>query len=271
MALGAGMRSAEPRPSFVGRVRAVVLATRVIRGEGRAKLMSANEISTAIQRIGRRQWLAGAVGLGVWQLAPAVLRRTVAQPRLSGDVFTLGVASGYPAPTGVVLWTRLAPAPLAGGGMPQAAVEVGWEVAADESFRNIVQRGTEPASPEWAHSVHAEVSGLEPARRYFYRFHSGGAVSPTGRTRTAPAPGSSGQLRFAYASCQQYEQGYYTAYRHMAQEDLDLVAHLGDYIYESSWGRNHVRKHGAEEPRTVDEYRNRYALYKSDADLQSAH
>ena len=216
--------------------------------------------------LSRRRFLLYTAGF-----AGAPFTALLAQPRFDKSPFTLGVASGYPTPTGVVLWTRLAPNPLAGGGMPQAAVEVGWEIAADESFRNIVQRGTEPASPEWAHSVHAEVSGLEPARRYFYRFHSGGAVSPTGRTRTAPAPGSSGQLRFAYASCQQYEQGYYAAYRHMAHEDLDLVAHLGDYIYESSWGRHHVRKHGAEEPSTVDEYRNRYALYKSDADLQSAH
>jgi alkaline phosphatase D len=78
-------------------------------------------------------------------------------------------------------------------------------------------------------------------------------------------------VRFAFTACQQYEQGYYTAYRHMVRENLDLVLHLGDYIYESSWGSNHVRKHGAEEPYTLDEYRNRYALYKSDPDLQFAH
>ena len=199
------------------------------------------------------------------------LSRLLAQPRFERDPFTLGVASGYPTTQGVVLWTRLAPDPLAGGGMPPAAVEVSWEVATDERFQNIVQHGTEAAASEWAHSVHAEVMGLAPARQYFYRFHAGGAVSPVGRTRTAPAAGAGERMRFAFASCQQYEQGYYAAYRHMAQEDLDLVIHLGDYIYESSWGRNHVRKHEAGEPRTLEEYRNRYALYKSDADLKGAH
>ena len=216
--------------------------------------------------LSRRRFLLCAAGLTAAPFTPLI-----AQPAFEKFPFTLGVASGYPTPTGVVLWTRLAPDPLAGGGMPQAAVEVGWEVADDEAFRNIVRRGIEPASPEWAHSVHVEVTGLEPARQYFYRFHAGGAVSPAGRTRTAPARGWTGQLRFAYASCQQYEQGYFAAYRHMAREDLELVIHLGDYIYESSWGRNHVRKHGAPEPLTLDEYRNRYALYKSDADLKNAH
>ncbi|MDH3289131.1 MAG: alkaline phosphatase D family protein [Betaproteobacteria bacterium] len=194
------------------------------------------------------------------------------QPRFQRDPFTLGVASGYPQPDGMVLWTRLAPEPLAGGGMPRAAVEVGWEVAADEAFRTIVRSGKEVAAADWAHSVHVEVGGLNAARSYFYRFHAGGAVSPIGRTRTAPAAGAAVErLRFAFASCQQYEQGYYAAYRHMAADDLDLVVHLGDYIYESSWGRNHVRSHGAAEPITLEDYRNRYALYKSDPDLQAAH
>jgi alkaline phosphatase D len=117
-----------------------------------------------------------------------------------------------------------------------------------------------------------EVAGLEPARTYYYRFHAGGVSSQPGRTRTAPAPGAAPErLRLAYASCQQYEQGWYGAYRHMAAEDLDLVVHLGDYIYESSWGRNHVRAHGTEEPYTLAEYRNRHALYRGDADLQAAH
>ena len=198
--------------------------------------------------------------------------RLLAQPRFDRTPFNLGVASGYPGPDGVVLWTRLAPLPHVGGGMPPVAVTVGWEVAEDAAFRRIVARGKEAAVPRWAHSVHAEVAGLEPARSYYYRFHAGGAVSPVGRTRTAPAPGApAGRLRLAYASCQQYEQGWYCAYRHMAAEDLDLVIHLGDYIYESSWGRNHVRKHDDAEPHTLLEYRNRYALYKGDADLQAAH
>ncbi|OGA21052.1 MAG: hypothetical protein A3I02_13850 [Betaproteobacteria bacterium RIFCSPLOWO2_02_FULL_67_26] len=219
--------------------------------------------------LSRRDFLLGTAGLAA-AAAPGL--RLLAQPRFTRDPFSLGVASGYAAPDGVVLWTRLAPEPHSGGGMPRAAVEVGWEVAADEAFHRIVRRGKAAAAPRWAHSVHAEVTGLEPDRRYFYRFHAGTATSPVGRTRTAPPSGSAaGRLRFAFASCQHFEQGYYAAYRSMAREDLDLVIHLGDYIYESSWGRNHVRKHDAGEPITLEEYRNRYALYKSDADLQAAH
>lgn len=215
--------------------------------------------------ISRRSFLLGAAGLA----AVAPFARLLAQAKFSKYPFTLGVASGYPTTEGVVLWTRLAPDPLAGGGMPQAGVEVAWEVATDEAFRNVVRRGTEIATPEWAHSVHAEVAGLEPARWYFYRFHAGGAVSFLGRTRTVP--GRAERMRFALASCQQYEQGFYVAYRHMVRENLDLVVHVGDYIYESSWGRNHVRSHGTEEPVTLAEYRNRHALYKSDEDLKGAH
>jgi alkaline phosphatase D len=217
--------------------------------------------------VSRRRFLVSAAALA----GAASFNRLLAQPRFERDPFTLGIASGYPTSEGIVLWTRLAPDPHAGGGMPQAGVEVGWEVATDQAFRAIVRRGKEPAVAEWAHSVHAEVTGLAPGREYFYRFHAGGATSPVGRTRTAPASDAGERFRFAFASCQQYEQGWYSAYRHMAQEDLDLVIHLGDYIYESSWGRTHVRKHDAGEPTTLEEYRNRYALYKSDTDLRSAH
>jgi alkaline phosphatase D len=219
--------------------------------------------------LSRRDFLRGSAALAAAAL-PAP--RLLAQPKFERSPFTLGVASGYPAPDGVVLWTRLAPLPHVGGGMPQSTVAVGWEIAADEAFRKIVRRGREIATPRWAHSVHVEATGLEPARPYFYRFHAGGAVSPVGRTRTAPAPDDPAErFRFAFASCQQYEQGWYGAYRHMAAEELDLVIHLGDYIYESSWGRNHVRKHDDQEPYTLLEYRNRYALYKGDSDLQAAH
>jgi alkaline phosphatase D len=218
--------------------------------------------------ITRRGFIRCAAGLAA---AALPVPRLLAQPKFRRDPYTLGVASGYPTADGVVLWTRLAPEPRAGGGMPPVAVEVGWEVAADEAFRNIVRSGTEAAAPEWAHSVHAEVTGLEPGRWYFYRFHAGGATSPVGRARTTQRPARDERLRFAFASCQQYEQGYYAAYRHMAAEGLDLVVHLGDYIYESSWGRNHVRKHDAGEPITLEEYRNRYALYKGDTQLQQAH
>ena len=188
--------------------------------------------------------------------------------------FTLGVASGYPTPDGFVLWTRLAPKPLEpGGGLAPGAIPLRWEVAEDERFAKVVASRAEFPTPEWGHSVHAEVSGLAPDRWYFYRFLAGDAISPTGRTRSAPPTQSlPARLRFAFASCQQYEQGYFNAYRHIAADSPDLVAFLGDYIYESSWGTNHVRKHGTRgQPYTLDEYRARHALYKTDVDLQAGH
>ncbi len=221
----------------------------------------------------RRTLLGMAAALAAGALiAPPLVRPLRAQPRFNSDPFTLGVASGSPRQDSVVLWTRLAPGPLAGGALPAENIELKWEIARDEKFRDIAQRGTTRATPELAHSVRVEVMGLAPARRYWYRFMAGDAVSAIGRTRTAPAPGAANQhLRFAFASCQQYEQGFYAAHRHMAREDLDLVVFLGDYIYESSWGRDHVRKHTADEPYSLAEYRERYALYKSDTDLQLSH
>ena len=166
-------------------------------------------------------------------------RSAPSQPRFPAYPFSLGVASGDPTAGGVVLWTRLAPDPLNGGGLPDREIRVRWQVAGDENFRQIVRQGTELARPELAHSVHVEVEGLEPAREYFYRFMAGPEQSPTGRTKTAPAAGTSvSGLTFAFASCQQYEHGYFTAYRRMSEEDLDLVVHLGDYIYEYGPGED---------------------------------
>jgi alkaline phosphatase D len=223
--------------------------------------------------LGRRRFLAGGLALGGAHLLPPVARRAGAQPRFSTTPFTLGVASGYPLPAGVVLWTRLAPAPLEpGGGMSREPVTVQWEVASDPAMAGVVRRGTIVATAEWAHSVHVEVDGLAPARWYWYRFRAGGEVSPVGRTRTAPtAAFALDRLRFAFASCQHYEQGFFGAYHQMVADDLELIVHLGDYIYESSWGAAHVRKHGAPEPHTLEDYRIRHALYKTDADLQAAH
>ena len=156
--------------------------------------------------------------------------------------------------------------------MEAEVVSVRWEVAQDDAMRKIIVSGTTLATPDWAHSVHVEVKGLEPERWYWYRFTAGDASSPIGRTRTAPAAGAKpDRLRFAFASCQQYEQGYFSAYRHMLKDELDLVVFLGDYIYESSWGRAHVRGHGSGEPHTLGEYRARHAVYKSDPDLRAAH
>jgi alkaline phosphatase D len=209
----------------------------------------------------RRRFLQAMAAAGVSRALPGCAQA----PSRSLSPFTLGVASGYPHAAGVVLWTRLL-------GVDPAPVAVRWEVAADEAMRRIVASGSVAADPDWAHSVHVEVKGLEPDRWYWYRFMARGAESPVARTRTAPRPDAvAGRLRFAFASCQQFEQGYYGAHRHIAADAPDLVAFLGDYIYESSWGRDHVRKHGAPEPYTLEQYRVRYALYKSDPDLQASH
>ena len=204
--------------------------------------------------------------------------KTWAVPRFSDYPFKLGIASGDPLPDGVVLWTRLAPDPLNGGGMPDKKVPVQWQIATDEGFSNVVREGMEFARPELAHSVHVEVGGLNPASEYFYRFKAGPERSPVGRTKTAPAAGAGvAEMSFAFVSCQQYEHGYFTAYRRMAEEEqLDLVVHLGDYIYE--YGPNqyvapggNVRAHSGPEIITLSDYRNRHAQYRTDEDLQAAH
>lgn len=191
------------------------------------------------------------------------------------DPFTLGVASGEPTPDGIVLWTRLAIDPLAEdglGGMPPSAVEVEWEIATDERFAHVVQRGTERAVRGWAHSVHAEVDGLEPSTDYWYRFRTGKHLSPAGRTRTAPRRDGADPLDLAVVSCSHYAWGYWTAYRHLAEEHPDLVLHVGDYFYEGSFvdgqPRTALPVDGAQE---LHEYRRRYAQYHLDEDLQAAH
>jgi alkaline phosphatase D len=220
--------------------------------------------------IPRRRFLAGSLASAAVALPFGIVRG--APMTFSEDPFTLGVASGCPRENSVILWTRLAPRPLEEGGMPDSPVDVEWQVAEDEGFTRITTKGVARATTELAHSVHVEAKGLLPGRVYWYRFRAGSAISSVGRTRTAMAERStSSRFRFAFASCQQYEQGYFAAYRDMAARDLDLVVHLGDYIYEKSWGSHHVRQHGAGTPTTLSEFRDRYALYKSDADLQAAH
>jgi alkaline phosphatase D len=149
---------------------------------------------------------------------------------------------------------------------------VGWEVADDEGFGKIVRRGESIAVPQLVHSVHVEVDGLEPDRWYWYRFHVGDETSPVGRARTAPAVDAAPEkLRFAFASCQHFESGLYTAYEHMAKEDLDLVIHLGDYIYEGGGKPGGVRQYIGGEINSLEDYRTRHAQYKTDTLLQAMH
>ncbi|MFI0978517.1 alkaline phosphatase D family protein [Streptomyces sp. NPDC021093] len=202
--------------------------------------------------------------------------------RIKEDPFVLGVASGDPHPGSVLLWTRLAPRPYeTDSGLPKARVRVEWEVAHDERFRRTVRRGSVTAHPEFHHSVHVEVDGLAPDRVFYYRFRAGSWLSPVGRTRTAPARGARvGELRLGVVSCQAYHDGYFTAYKHLAGEDVDAVLHLGDYLYEYAvnavggerkYTDRRLPAHFNRETVTLEDYRLRYALYKSDPDLRAAH
>ncbi|AMM24646.1 hypothetical protein AX767_10015 [Variovorax sp. PAMC 28711] len=215
-------------------------------------------------------WLA----LGAWSGAP--LARADGAPRWQRNPFTLGVASGQPRPDSVVLWTRLAPDAAAEPGWnADAGCPVRYELFGDEALRRPVRNGDLMAWPSLGHSVRVKVEGLAPGRPYWYRFSCGGAVSTTGRTRTAPAAGAEvARLRIALASCQHWEQGFFAAHREIAQRDVDVVLFVGDYIYEGSspaYTAQTGRTHGSSTPHTLAQYRARHALYKSDADLQAAH
>ncbi len=226
------------------------------------------------QAISRRSFLAGSASFAAAALFSNAARGAVSfAPKFSAYPFSLGVASGDPLPDGVVLWTRLAPQPLdPAGGMPPESIEVSWQICDDEAMTRVVQSGTATATPDWSHSVHVEVSGLRPARWYWYQFKAGGEVSAKGRTRTTPAADTLPErLRFAFVSCQHYENGFFTAYDHLSREDIDLVVHLGDYIYEGAAAAKSVRRHSSGACVTLADYRLRYSQYKTDADLQRAH
>lgn len=200
--------------------------------------------------------------------------KAVGRPTFAANPFSLGVASGDPDHRGMVLWTRLAPKPFEpNGGMPPEAVEVQWQVAEDEAMKKVVASGTELATPQLGHSVHVELHQLKPDRWYWYRFQAGDATSPVGRTRTLPGPTTlPEQLKFAFTSCQNFEQGLFTAYEQMARDDVDLVVHLGDYIYEYAAGRNgKIRTHLGQEIESLGDYRIRLSQYRADPLLHGMH
>jgi alkaline phosphatase D len=194
-------------------------------------------------------------------------------PSLPAELFALGVASGDPLPDSVILWTRLVNDPHASdGGLPDQALPVRWEIAASQEFDDVVASGDVVAEPALAHSVHVDASGLEPDRWYWYRFSVGSSLSPLGRTRTAPpAGGDVDRLRFAMASCQSFQDGYFTALDHLAAEDVDLVLFLGDYIYEEGPERDNVRTYEGESPVDLAGYRRRFGECKLDPALRAAH
>jgi alkaline phosphatase D len=251
-------------------------------------LSAESEYRAAARHLCRRRLLTGtaatvalALGTNLPQPAHAVQRQD--PDAIDKDPFTLGVASGDPLPDSVVLWTRLAPEPFEpDSGLGSEAVTVRWELARDKQFTQKVQNGEVTAHPEFHFSVHVVPKKLRARTRYYYRFRVGSWTSPVGRTRTAPAADDDPEsVRFAVVSCQAYHDGYFTALRHLANEqDVDVVLHLGDYLYEYA-----VDAHGGDrgdtglnlpdrfnkETTTLDDYRLRYALYHSDPDLQAAH
>ncbi|MBO0828296.1 MAG: alkaline phosphatase D family protein [Streptosporangiales bacterium] len=234
----------------------------------------------------RRRLLAAAAGSAA-ALAFALDRPTRADAEVTGgsfssDPFRLGVASGDPLETGVVIWTRLAPRPFEpfGGVPPDSAVSVDWQVATDENFTAVVRSGTATAHPEYAFTVHVDVRGLLPATEYFYRFRAGGQVSPVGRTRTTPVPSTTNMsLSFAFASCSSFNAGYFDATGHMADEDVDVIFFLGDYIYEYPLTvEGSLRVDPPDMPSdfstetgSLSRYRLQYAAHKSEPELIRAH
>lgn len=226
------------------------------------------------RRFLRHTW--GGVGAGI-SLALLPGRQLRAAPRFRTNPFTLGVASGDPTPQGIVLWTRLAPEPANPTALGEHSIPVGWRVAEDDCMRRVVARGVAWAPAELAHSVHVELDNLRPGRDYFYQFDVRHEESAIGHFRTAPgAHELVREIRFAFATCQDWPSGFYTAYRDMLQNDLDVVVHLGDYTYE--YAINGMTRRGIPAPagfeaETVDlrTYRLRHTLYKLDADLQAVH
>ncbi|MFF3401600.1 alkaline phosphatase D family protein [Streptomyces sp. NPDC002659] len=246
----------------------------------------APELRAAARHIGRRRFLtvtgaAAALAFAV-NLPGTAHAAELDAKKITEDPFTLGVASGDPQSGSVLLWTRLATRPYEpDSGLPRARIPLRWELAHDSRFTRVARRGTVTAHPEFHHSVHVSVSGLGHDRPYYYRFRAGNWISPTGRTRTAPARSARiGELKLAAVSCQAYHDGYFTAYKHLAEQELDVVFHLGDYLYEYAvnavgGARNYTDRrlpaHFNRETVTLEDYRLRYGLYKSDPDLKAAH
>ncbi len=198
----------------------------------------------------------------------------VPQVALSGDPFTLGVASGDPTTESVILWTRLAIDALNGGGMPDEDIDVLWEVSTSDQFNDIIASGIATAEVRFGHSVHVDVPLSSQEDFVNYRFKVGDYTSPVGRTRLAAGAGSTSTLKIAAVSCQNYTDGFYNAYADLVEQQPDVVTFLGDYIYESGIGSLNattVRLHNSDEPKDLVAYRNRYGLYKADPLLQAAH
>lgn len=226
----------------------------------------------------RRTFLTAVLGTGAATIAGTALSgsRFTAALGLDEGRFQYGVASGDPLPDGIVIWTRVTPdssaTPGSGLGAPTA---VDWVVTSDAELSQVVRSGRVTSSAERDHTIKVDVDGLAPGHEYFYGFRAGPSASPTGRFRTAPAPDTSlGRLRFGHVSCSNYAAGYFAAYRHLAErDDLDFVLHVGDYIYEyGDGGYGELRPlDPPTETVVLEDYRRRFAVYRSDGDLRAVH
>jgi alkaline phosphatase D len=222
-------------------------------------------------RLGRRSFLIGALATGAAVTAPvnyAAMARKRRIPAAKHAKFDLGVASGFPRPRGIELWTRL--------GEIKRTSKLSVVVATDRKFKNVVEEQDVTAREDRDFTARTFVKGLKPDHQYFYRFVTKDSKSPVGRFKTAPPLDSRKPIRIGFYSCQHYEAGFYNAQRALANEpDLDLVLCLGDYVYEYSdnkgvrldrTGNNHDG-----DTQLLSEYWQKYRLYKSDRDLQAMH
>ena len=187
--------------------------------------------------------------------------------------FGLGIASGSPTHSSIVLWTRLFNEGFFNTNFPNEDIPVKWEISTDKDFKDITQQGMSLAVAGLGHSVHTEVLNLAPNTWFYYRFLIGQYISQIGKTRTFAESSSSSQksLRFAFASCQHFEHGYFNSYPHLVQESPDLVIFLGDYIYEYAPKRSGIRSHSGSWCISLSDYRKRYEQYKLEPELQQAH
>ena len=204
---------------------------------------------------------------------PLTVRGWQDPAKVPTGLFRHGVASGDPLSDRVILWTRVTPPSGRANGSP---LDIRWQVASDDRLRNIVAWGTAETAAERDYSVKVDAAGLKPGATYYYAFDAGGEQSPIGRTRTLPDRGTQ-RLRLAQVSCSNYPTGYFNVYRCLAnRSDLDAIVHLGDYIYEFASNRySDPSIKRAVEPNkelvTLQDYRDRYAFYRSDVDLQEVH
>ncbi len=217
----------------------------------------------------RRKFVRAILGGGLLAWTGLLTRISRAATKLS---FLHGVASGDPLADRVILWTRVS-------GAEDKSLEVRWQVASDPDMTSVISRGVARTSSKRDYTVKVDAGSLPADSTVYYQFEAGGVRSPIGRTRTLPSGGVE-QVRLAVVSCAAYTAGYFHVYREIAQrDDVDVVIHLGDYIYEYGHGE-YATEHAEElgripEPRgeivTLDDYRRRHAQYKRDRDAQAMH